>query len=230
MGRFFAHTITPDNTLGEQLQAVRVERGLKLKEISRRLKLPLKYLEALEKGDWRNLPEGDYAKYFLRSYADHLQISAGPLLKQYDSIKTKVFRAPVNSTPITVHQMSVPASQGRRLILGLLVVGIVLYLIATAWRTFLPPSLNLVSPLQDLITENATINVSGLADVGIKVTVNGEAVEVSDQGKFNEPVALHPGLNTITVVAKKTYSRPVIITRQILFNPPPSPTSVPVIP
>ncbi|WP_312027472.1 Ig-like domain-containing protein, partial [Brevibacillus agri] len=49
---------------------------------------------------------------------------------------------------------------------------------------------------------NATYTLTGTAEVGATVTVNGEAVTVAEDGTFSAVVTLVEGANTLTVVAK----------------------------
>jgi hypothetical protein len=64
-----------------------------------------------------------------------------------------------------------------------------------------PPALSLFSPIDGSSTNISSVWVSGAAEVGARVSVNGFAVTVGAYGTFAVPVALDPGLNVLTVTA-----------------------------
>ena len=212
--------------LAHVLVQARQARGLKLPEVSRKLKIPTRYLAALEAGESASLPAGNYGRYFLRRYAEFLGVEFKPLWQQYGlwlqstgQPGTTLSKLPVFSTSLSRPPWL------RRAIFSLAALVIVGYLLVAAVVAFLPPVLSLVSPQTDLTTSEPVLSVSGLTEVGVQLTINGERVEVTNQGRFNRQVPLRPGLNTITVSAAKSYSRPSLITRQVLFTPQVAPSS-----
>jgi hypothetical protein len=64
-----------------------------------------------------------------------------------------------------------------------------------------PPSLVVLYPSDGYLTEQTTINVSGRADVGSNVTINGEPIPLDDKGLFDHEVSLKMGRQTINVTA-----------------------------
>lgn len=57
------------STLGQELRREREKRAVSLKDISDRTKISLRYLEAMEKGDYKALPGPFFIKSILRAYA-----------------------------------------------------------------------------------------------------------------------------------------------------------------
>lgn len=222
MSAFTARVLSLPLHGGERLQAAREARRLRLSSVSRQLNVPLKYLEAIEAGEWHALPEGDYGRYFVRAYAEYLWLDPVPLIKDYAASRVQVIEPTHKVRPTVTHgTLNRPVAHPlRRILAGLVVAGILVYLGVATWRTFVPPKLTLVSPAADVTTSSSQLAVSGVTQAGALVTINGEEVEVNDNGRFNQAVALQPGLNTISVVVKKTYSRSSAIIRQVLFTPP----------
>jgi len=227
MARFFSRQLpNKGGELAQILSQARTARAISLAEAGRKLKLPLKYLESLEKGNLEDLPAGDYGRYFLRRYADFLNLDSESVLRLYNNLRAATAVAPVPTwqNPSAVTARSLAASRKpwlRRLIFILTALAIVIYLASAAITSILPPSLSLLSPSDNLTTTTPILSVSGLTEVGVQLSINDEKVEVSNKGRFDSKLPLRPGLNIITVVAQKSYSRPRIITRQVLFNPPP---------
>ena len=69
--------------LGVLLKAKRKEVGLTYAEISERIKVSARYLEALENEDWEHLPSPAFIKGFIRSYARVLGLSEEGLIALY---------------------------------------------------------------------------------------------------------------------------------------------------
>ncbi len=217
MGRFSSSPLAGEHQLGGVLRQARESKGLKLAEVSRRLKLPLKYLESIEGGRWHELPEGSYARLFVRTYAQFLGVPPDELLKQF------AVPARVHSTP-PVPALVQRVAYGRRTLIWLGVAAVVGYLVTQAWQALESPKLIIFSPAENLSTFSPTTTVRGLTRAGTRVTVNGEVVEVSAEGQFAVEVALAPGLNTITVVADTSYAKPATQVLRVLYAPPASPS------
>ncbi len=63
---------TPAPPLGEVLRLARERKGVDLYRAERDTKIRAKHLEALENGDYAELPGAVYTKGFLRNYAVYL--------------------------------------------------------------------------------------------------------------------------------------------------------------
>ncbi len=66
------------------LKAKREARGLSLKDVFRRTRVSVAYLEAIENGDFHLLPESIYAKNFIKSYANVLDMDSKLILAGYE--------------------------------------------------------------------------------------------------------------------------------------------------
>jgi cytoskeleton protein RodZ len=55
--------------VGERLRAAREAQGLDLAEVANRTRIPLRHLEAIEKGNYNGLPSVTYAMGFAKAYA-----------------------------------------------------------------------------------------------------------------------------------------------------------------
>lgn len=56
-------------SIGEQLRTAREERGIPLREISDETRISIRYLEAIESGDFKRLPGGIFNRSFVKAYA-----------------------------------------------------------------------------------------------------------------------------------------------------------------
>lgn len=98
-----------------------------------------------------------------------------------------------------------------------------------------PPTLSITSPTDGLVTNKATVTVSGVTnDVTsspVTVTVNGKTVTVGSDGKFSTTVSLTVGSNTITIIAKDSAGKTSTVARTVEYDPnPPKITAVTITP
>ncbi|MGD1045724.1 MAG: Ig-like domain-containing protein [Bacteroidota bacterium] len=80
-----------------------------------------------------------------------------------------------------------------------------------------PPILNVDTPVDGLLTKEATVAVSGTVSdsTSVDVLVNGSAVSVGIDGSFNYTLSTIEGTNVITIVATDTMGNATTITRKI---------------
>lgn len=80
--------------LGRILQTTRESKHLTLDEIQERTKIRKRYLQAIEQGDLSILPGLVYARGFIKSYAEQLELDGQALLREYGLLEeTTVFPA-----------------------------------------------------------------------------------------------------------------------------------------
>jgi len=75
-----APTTNKATELGILLRAKREQKQLSIGEVSERLKLPARQIEALENGDYNSLPEPVFVRGFLRSYGRFLDLDESDLV------------------------------------------------------------------------------------------------------------------------------------------------------
>src|ERR671926_336366 len=69
--------------LPDRLVAARERKGVDLARAERDTKIRVRYLSALERGDYRDLPGAVYTKGFLRNYAIYLGLDPEDVLRQW---------------------------------------------------------------------------------------------------------------------------------------------------
>jgi cytoskeleton protein RodZ len=70
--------------VGQQLRQARLEQKIPLEQVSEETHIRLHYLEAIEKGDFDDLPSKAHARGFLRSYAGYMGMEPNGLLALLD--------------------------------------------------------------------------------------------------------------------------------------------------
>ncbi len=76
-------TVDPGPSLPERLYAARERKGVDLYRAERDTKIRARYLGALERGDYEELPGAVYTKGFLRNYAIYLGLDPDEVLLQW---------------------------------------------------------------------------------------------------------------------------------------------------
>ena len=69
-------------SVGERLRVMREAAGLDLNDVGTKTRIPLRHLEAIERGDYASLPSQTYALGFTRSYARAVGADDVPLIAQ----------------------------------------------------------------------------------------------------------------------------------------------------
>lgn len=214
--------------LGEMLRSAREARGLDRSRIERDTRIRERYLSALERGAYDELPGEVYARGFLRSYAKYLGLDPDAMLALYrletrtSPAGTAVSRGRPRSRPATGRTFVITPNVVSAAILTVLVGGLVAYLgyqLVTFART---PDLRILEPAGDVREHGGdTIVISGVTEPNARVSVSGltenPRTVADDEGRFAVTVELVPGSNLVTLTATdpRTQRRSTDVTRRI---------------
>src|SRR5438094_4843287 len=100
-------TAEPASTLPERLLAARERKGVDLYRAERDTKIRARYLAALERGEYGELPGDVYTKGFLRNYALYLSLDPEEVIGQWRRERGNV------APPKTVLTIPKPIAQPR---------------------------------------------------------------------------------------------------------------------
>ena len=81
-----------ETKIGILLKEMRTKQGKTFAEISQSLCIRKAYLEAIENGDYNNIPEYPYGIGFIRSYADYLGLDGNQIVQMYKNEAEAEFR------------------------------------------------------------------------------------------------------------------------------------------
>ncbi len=90
-----------DAPISDLLKRTRLERGFDLADVARETRIPLRHLNALEAGNFSNLPALAYSIGFVRTYARYLGLDADHAAHQYKSETTQL-DAMVTAAPLEI--------------------------------------------------------------------------------------------------------------------------------
>ena len=71
------------SSFGEKLRRAREARGVKLEEVAASTKISVRYLKALEKGDFEQLPGGVFDRGFVRAYAQFVGLNPDAMVEAF---------------------------------------------------------------------------------------------------------------------------------------------------
>lgn len=224
MSPFRKKNLLPPQRVCFRLREVRLAQGVSLEELSRRTKISVRHLLALEECRFADIPYATvYQKNFIKCYAQALQISPETFLAQFATEEmpptkkgqfsplTRVNRRLLSNVPLFIRSISVG-----------LMVGAFLFYLGNQVKVILePPRLDLYSPTDGRITNVAALLVQGKTDAAATVSINGQAIKTNTGGEFQEEIHLQPGINTIIVRAKKKHGKETAETRNIIMRETP---------
>jgi cytoskeletal protein RodZ len=199
--------------LGDVLRSAREARGVDLARVERDTKIRSRYLSALERGEYRELPGAVYTKGFLRNYAAYLGLDAEYLIDLYrlETASAVVERptVPTPPRPITTRRARALVVTPGALVAAVLTVGVAIFIVylVNEFVTFArTPELRITEPAGNVAGyEGLAYTIRGVTEPNSTVRVDGAVenptVTADDDGAFEVRVRLVPGSNVITLVA-----------------------------
>ncbi|HEX8025381.1 MAG TPA: RodZ domain-containing protein [Candidatus Limnocylindrales bacterium] len=228
-------SLTPRPSLPDRLAAARERKGVDLTRAERDTKIRARYLSALERGDYRDLPGAVYTKGFLRNYALYLGLDPEDVLRQWRRERGDA------GTPEAVIVPPRPMAEPKRpltfspsvIVAALMTFGVVafgIYLSVQLLRYAKPPELSVTSPSPASITVEETLTsyrIAGTATPGalISITAPGRdqpyRVNAAVDGSWSIEVDLRRGQNRFDVTATSPDTgKQADVPRQIVITVP----------
>ncbi|MBI2310384.1 helix-turn-helix domain-containing protein [Candidatus Collierbacteria bacterium] len=194
-------------TIGEVLRTARKDLGLSLQQLSGMTKIDVRYIEAIEANDFKNLPSATFTKGFVRNLA----ISLGKDPDEWVALLRRDYQttSPTNPSPIRRSRRFSLGSllQSQAVLLALGAVIFVVYLGFQYRAVITPPPLEINNPTKDAVTVSP-VTLEGKTSSGTTVVINDDLKIVPDSsGHFQTKLNLSPGINEIKVVVLNRFSR-----------------------
>ena len=201
------------NKLGEVLRTAREARDVDLARVERDTKIRARYLQALEDGDYAELPGAVYTKGFLRNYGAYLGLDTEYLIDLYrlESSQPAIEKPTVPSPPrpISTRRSRPLVVTPGAIMAALLTVGVaifIIYLVAEFVTFARTPDLVVTAPAGDVVGyDQMEYTIIGTTEPNSRVTVEGlrenPTVTADADGNFTIVVGLVPGSNVIRLTA-----------------------------
>jgi len=207
-------TADPAPSLPERLYAARERKGVDLYRAERDTKIRARYLGALERGDYKELPGAVYTKGFLRNYALYLGLDPNEVLDQWRRERGESRDAvPVMAIPRPIAAPRQGLTFSPSIIVVALLTVFVLafgaYLGVQVLRFAKPPSIALTDPASAVIdvdesTTSYTLRGTTLPGATVSISTPGRdpyQVSAGPDGDWTSDVDLRRGRNQFDVAA-----------------------------
>ncbi len=218
---FTKRPLAGQETLGDRLRQLREERRATLEEASKAVIVPAKYLDALERSAYTELPGLVYARNFVRQYATWLSLPVETAMEKFEQEFQVVHGRRVESPRLVARaKTEFPwyLRHGRFLIASGIILIVLTYLVIQAVRLLRPPFMEVLQPSTDISISENSIVVSGRTQPGVEVRINNQQTDVAADGTFVETVDLQTGLNTLKITGQRKISKPAVVERRVLVE------------
>jgi len=202
---FVSKRIKPKGTLGELFKQTRKKKKVSLLEAENQTKVRAKYLEAIERSGWEDLPQKVYTRGFVLAYAKFLQIPTHQAISLFEK-ETRILNSD-STTNISYnqklkdHKILITPKVLAYTSLAAFIIFLLGFVLMQLLNFASTPNLEITSLDNNSVLETESVDLLGVTDTDTKVAVNNESVPVSSDGKFEIKLKLHKGLNVIKVVA-----------------------------
>jgi cytoskeletal protein RodZ len=176
------------------LKNTRLDKEWELADISKKIKVPLKYLEAIENEIITDFPQEPYCSLIIKDYADYLGLNGAEILS--------LFRRDFDQRRKTKSTNNRFLSFTPQFTFTLSIIAIVIifsfYLISEYFKFHQPPKLKVNWPLESTIS-TSTVEINGNTDNEATVRINQDLILVDNNGNFQKKVNLNTGDNKIVI-------------------------------
>jgi cytoskeletal protein RodZ len=206
-------------TVSQILSQKRKERDINLEIVSNDLHIKKENLEALEKADWKSLPDPAFVQGFIKSYSQYLDLDPKYMLalyrREYDPKKHP------QSTSVFKKRQTFFLTPARLagIIFVLIVIVFISYLFFQYTSILSSPKLVVNNPQDNQTTTVPVTLISGKTEKSATVSVNGDFIPVDQDGNFTKELKLTEGQNTIEIIAARRLSPKTKVTRIIRLSP-----------
>ncbi len=224
MNGFVTKQLGRRRSLGGILKTARSKAQISLEQAEAATKIPQKYLDALETANYSRLPAEAYNLGYVRCYAEYLRLNPDKIISAYKEERARVWHhndSTVSFSPKKAGDWQFLVTPKLLGVVGLVALfgGIGLYIASELKQFTAPPLLEVTSVPAEFTSDNDQITLEGATSDGAILTVNGEPIFVTAEGRFNQSVQLNPGVNEIVLQAKNRAEKVSQRVVKVLYNP-----------
>lgn len=163
------------------LKTTRLDKEYELADISKKLKVPVRYLVAIENEDIKNFPQEPYCSLIIKDYADYLGLKGQEIL----SFFRRDFETRRKSKSVQKNNFSFTPQLTFKISILIIVLGFIFYLTFEYIKFNRPPKLKINWP-ENVSGEN--FDLSGITDPDSTVKINGDLIIVDNKGDFQKKI------------------------------------------
>ncbi|MCX6705721.1 MAG: helix-turn-helix domain-containing protein [Candidatus Woesebacteria bacterium] len=202
-------------TVGDILKLARIKKRYSLKKVERETKIKKEFIEAIEGGNWKALPDLPVVSGFVKNLASFLEIDVkmvhATLKRDYPPRGLLI-----NPKPDVGGKFTWTPKYSFLLGIVIIIVMLLGYLGFQFIKFNSPPALEVTSPQENFIATSNKVDVSGKTDPDATVKINNQLVLVGSDGAFNGQVEIFEGTKEIVITATNRSKKETTIVRKIV--------------
>lgn len=191
------------------LKDTRLDKEYELVDISKKLKVPVKYLIAIENEDIQNFPQEPYCSLIVKDYADHLGLNGQEILSFFrrDFEQKKKGKLRNNDSFSFTPQFTFSV------LLIIIVISFVSYLVLEYFKFNRPPHLKIIWPT---IISGESFDISGITDPDSTIRVNQDLIIVDPKGSFQKKILIGSNSEVKVTIESKSPSGKITTEEKVL--------------
>lgn len=198
---------TSVNKVGSLLKEMRLQKGLKLPDISKKLCIRKFYLEAIEESKYEDIPEFPYGIGFIRSYADYLGLNSSNIVELY---KEETNTNPDKNIYVLEPQAEATVPNKKYLLVSLLAI-VAIYVLWYFYNNRMSASEDLAEP--EVVAATDVTDNSGLPLIVEDYSLAAEPAEpivIDNQPAVIDVAAVEPSEQVTVTNASFTETNEVV--------------------
>lgn len=200
-------------TAGDLLKEKRLLKELTLEDVSRKTKIKVEFLDAIENSDYALLPSATFAKGFLRNYATFLYLNPDTMVAMFRRDFTQNAKGEIIPRGLVEPVGSKPRFFSVSMILTTIaIVAFVGFLGIQLMSWWSLPKIKLVQP-QNNDTYGEKVTFKGVADNDATVKVNGQLVILDQNGQFTLDLVFPSGTHSVIIEATNRRGKSTLVER-----------------
>ena len=181
------------------LKNTRLDKEYDLIDISKKLKIPIKYLTAIEDEEVNCFPQEPYCSLIIKDYADCLGLNGDEML----SFFRRDFEQKKKNKSFRKDGFSFTPQFTFAVLIGIIVISFIFYLTVEYFKFNRPPKLKINWPEN---IAGQSFDLSGVTDIDSTVRINQDLIIVDDKGNFQKKIQATSGGEIKIIVESKSPS------------------------
>lgn len=207
--------------VGEILKEARIKKKLSLEEVEKLTRIRVKYLQAIEENNFKELPQGTTVKGFIKNYSQVVGLDPQSVLAVFRRDFMEDHKGLIIPRGITDPMEKSKVYWTPKMttyLFGVFFFVLFLSLMTKLfWIFFSPPKITIIFPPEGEIFSKNEVEVVGRVSKDASLYVNGEIVDVSEKGEFRKKIFLSEGENEIIFEAFNRRKQNSKIIRKVKF-------------
>lgn len=189
-------------TIGNLIKEARLQKDFTKEKLGEVTHIRTSFITAIEKGDWKSLPEFGITLGFIKSITHFLDVD--------ERHAVSVFRRDYPPKLIPTTKVNKEKEINRRFTWGpkmtfltgiIIVLMIILGYLGFQYKKFnSPPDLIVNAPVENQVVRSRDLEVKGKTDPDATVTINNQEVVVGNDGNFIADIIISN--NTVQIIIK----------------------------